>query len=76
MALTARRLSVVQFTTEGHRPYLHAVDDAFAGDVDLAQLTKLYGASDDERRYSPPVCTSATATVRSGHPNPERISTS
>ena len=66
----------VQLTTDGHRPYLQAIDKAFTGGVDYAQLVKLYGPSVDERRYSPPVCTSAAATVRSGDPDPERISTS
>ena len=43
---------------------------------DKSQLVKLYGTDREERRYSPPVCTSATATVRSGNPDLERISTS
>ena len=49
---------------------------AFRGDVDFAQLVKLYGKSEDERRYSPAVCTGMAATVRSGDPDPEHISTS
>jgi len=31
--------------TDGHNPYLEAVEDAFGADVDYAQLQKVYGAS-------------------------------
>jgi IS1 family transposase len=74
----ARRLANrVQLTTDGHRPYLQAVEDAFGADIDYAQLVKLYGpSSDDERRYSPPVCISAEPHRVSGNPDPEHISTS
>ncbi|MEM7483194.1 MAG: IS1 family transposase, partial [Acidobacteriota bacterium] len=34
----------VQLTTDGHRPYLEAVEDAFGADVDYAMLQKLYGS--------------------------------
>ena len=34
----------VQLTTDGHRAYLEAVDEAFGADVDYAMLVKLYGA--------------------------------
>jgi hypothetical protein len=49
----------VQLTTDGHRPYLDATEDAFGGDVDYAMLVKLYGGSGEgalgstEQRYSP-----------------------
>ena len=33
----------VQLTSDGHRAYLDAVEDAFGGDVDYAQLVKMYG---------------------------------
>ncbi len=46
----------VQLTTDGHRPYLQAVDGAFGFDVDYAMLHKLYGPPDaptpQERKYS------------------------
>ena len=35
----------VQLTSDGHRAYLEAVEGAFGGDVDYAQLVKLYGAA-------------------------------
>ena len=45
--------SRVQLTTDGHAAYLEAVEGAFGGDVDFAQLVKLYGPDPDiETRYS------------------------
>ena len=41
--LRARLANRVQLTTDGHRAYLEAVEGAFGGDVDYAQLVKLYG---------------------------------
>ena len=47
----------VQLTTDGHRPYLSAVEDAFGADVDYAMLQKIYGTdAENERRYSPARC--------------------
>ena len=39
-----RVTSRIQLTTDGFRPYINAVDDAFGSDVDYAQLIKIYGA--------------------------------
>src|SRR5262249_49118664 len=33
----------VQLTSDGHKAYLDAVEGAFGGDIDYAQLVKLYG---------------------------------
>lgn len=33
----------VQFTTDGHKPYVDAVEDAFGADIDRATRTKIYG---------------------------------
>jgi IS1 family transposase len=67
----------VQLTTDGHRPYLSAVEDAFGSEVDYAQLVKIYGApTDDERRYSPAKCLGCIPTPITGNPNPKHISTS
>ena len=45
----------VQLTTDGHRPHLQSVEDAFGSEVDYAMLVKLYGPDpEQERRYSPP----------------------
>src|SRR6266542_1003304 len=43
--LRARLANRVQLTSDGHRAYLEAVEGAFGGDVDYAQLVKLYGAA-------------------------------
>lgn len=67
----------VQLTTDGHRAYLEAVEGAFGGDVDFAQLIKLYGpVPEGETRYSPPVCIGTKVNEVVGLPNLDRISTS
>jgi len=67
----------VQLTTDGHAPYLEAVDGAFGKDVDFATLIKLYGkAPDAEKRYSPPTCVGTRKERWSGNPDPNHVSTS
>ena len=67
----------VQLTTDGLRSYLDAVEDAFGGDVDFAQLVKVYGpAPETEARYSPPVCLAANPTPICGEPDMGHVSTS
>lgn len=67
----------VQLTTDGHRAYLNAVEDAFGADVDYAQLQKIYGASDEpEKRYSPAKCIGCDMKTVSGSPDPLHVSTS
>lgn len=74
----ARRLrSRVQLTTDGLRSYVSAVDAAFNGEIDYAQLIKLYGVSPEgDRRYSPAVCIGADSHKVRGNPDPDHISTS
>lgn len=74
----AERLSTrVQLTTDGHIPYLRAVEGAFGADVDYAQLVKLYGeAPDAEKRYSPAQCVGARKERIEGRPDKKHISTS
>ena len=43
--LRDRLANRVQLTSDGHKAYLEAVEGAFGGDVDYAQLVKLYGAA-------------------------------
>ena len=75
-----RLQSRVQLTTDGHRAYLTAVDEAFGGGIDYAMLQKLYGKQGDpenpETRYSPGVCTGVKTEIVSGLPDPLHISTS
>jgi len=67
----------VHITTDGHKAYLEAVEDAFGIDVDYAQLQKIYGASlETETRYSPAVWIGCDRKVVSGNPSPRDVSTS
>jgi IS1 family transposase len=75
--LASRLKHRVQLTSDGHRPYLEAVESAFGADVDYAMLVKLYGQDqENERRYSPAKCIGAVPTVITGRPDPAHISTS
>jgi IS1 family transposase len=76
--LRNRLANRVQLTSDGHRAYLEAVEDAFGMDVDYAQLVKLYGSTsiEDQRRYSPVECLGAIPTPITGTPDPKHISTS
>jgi IS1 family transposase len=67
----------VQITTDGHKAYLEAVENAFGADIDYAQLQKVYGApSEGHKRYSPAVCIGCDMKVVSGDPDPKHVSTS
>jgi IS1 family transposase len=67
----------VQLTTDGHKPYLSAVEDAFGADIDYAVLQKIYGAEPgSETRYSPAVCLGCKVETVTGTPDPKHISTS
>jgi IS1 family transposase len=68
----------VQLTSDGHKAYLEAVEGAFGGDVDYAQLVKLYGATSESAkgRYSPAECIGAHKQPIEGNPDPKHISTS
>lgn len=68
----------VQLTTDAHRPYLTSVHGAFKGEVDYAQLQKIYGSGDEKPspRYSQPKCMGTATKVISSNPNPDHISTS
>jgi IS1 family transposase len=75
--LAGRLAHRVQLTTDGHKPYLTAVEDAFGSDIDYAMLVKIYGAERaGEARYSPAQCMGARKAVISGTPERAHISTS
>lgn len=76
--LASRLRTRVQLTTDGHKAYLDAVEDAFGADIDYAQLIKLYGNEGREgaARYSPAVCTGTREVGVTGAPDPKHISTS
>ncbi len=75
--LEKRLASRIQLTSDGHKVYLNAVIDAFADQVDYAQLVKHFGnAPEGQRRYSPAICNGQEKIMRLGDPDPKHISTS
>lgn len=75
--LAGRLNSKVQLTSDGHKAYLTAVEDAFGCEIDYAMLVKQYGkAIEDEKRYSPAACLGTKKTIITGKPDKEHISTS
>ena len=78
--LAARLANSVQLTTDGHKAYLGAVEDAFGAGIDYAMLVKIYGNAPEgaEVRYSPAQCMGARKAVqrvasRSSNTFPRRL---
>ena len=75
--LAKRLANRVQLTSDGHAPYLQAVEGAFGADIDYAMLVKIYGPSPEgQRRYSPAECVGAVKKVVEGKPDKSKVSTS
>jgi IS1 family transposase len=78
--LRQRLVNRVQLTTDGHKAYLSAVEDAFGADIDYAMLIKLYGeppsSPEAARRYSPSECVGTRTENIAGNPDPKHVSTS
>lgn len=77
--LATRLTGRVQLTTDGHKAYLQAVEDAFGANVDYAMLVKLYGeptGSETARRYSPGECCGTIKGAVCGKPDERHVSTS
>jgi IS1 family transposase len=76
--LRSRLANRVQLTSDGHKPYLEAVEGAFGGDIDYAVLQKIYGTAPESARgrYSPAECIGAKKERIEGSPDPAHISTS
>jgi hypothetical protein len=75
--LRTRLANKAQLTTDGHKAYLEAVEGAFGGDVDFAQLVKLYGPTiTAPGRYSPAECIGARKVAIEGSPDIKHVSTS
>ncbi len=75
--VASRLRNRVQLTTDGHKPYLEAVEGAFGMDVDYAQLVKLYGDNPEpQKRYSPAKIRGIEKNVIQGEPDREHVSTS
>jgi IS1 family transposase len=75
--LADRMANRIQLTTDGHRVYLDAVEQAFGSNIDYSMLVKVYGSDPEaETRYSPAVCISAIPVPVNGDPKLDRVSTS
>ena len=75
--LESRLTNRVQLTGDGFKLYLNAVIDAFAHEIDYAQLVKYFGNEPEgQKRYSPAICTGAKKVIRLGDPEVKHISTS
>jgi IS1 family transposase len=75
--LASRLASRTQLTSDGHGPYLAAVEDSFGADIDYAILVKHcadpVGAPG---RYSPGECIKTEQRRVEGRPDPAHVSTS
>lgn len=75
--LASRMSGRIQLTSDGHRPYVDAVEAAFGSEVDFAQLIKVYGeGAESQKRYSPAECVGCKKSKISGNPDEKHISTS
>lgn len=79
--MLARRIANrIQLTSDGHKPYIEAVESAFGSEIDFAQLVKIFnlpeGETHTERKYSPGECCGTRVEIRTGDPDPHHISTS
>jgi IS1 family transposase len=78
--LASRMANRIQLTTDGHKMYIEAVEEAFGRDIDYAMLVKQYGSEgmpkETSRRYSPAECTGAEKRRISGNPDMKHVSTS
>jgi IS1 family transposase len=75
--LRQRIVGCAQITTDGFRPYVNAVEDAFGANVDYAMLVKMYlDSGNADTRYSPGEIVDARPIPISGKPKPWLISTS
>lgn len=80
--LASRLANRVQLTTDGHKAYLQAVEDAFGANIDYAILLKLFGGKGSgprevtEVKYSQPSNPRILKLVQKGNPVHTNISTS
>lgn len=76
--LRGRLANRIQLSSDGHKPYLEAVEGAFGGDIDYAVIQKIYGTAPEAQkgRYSPAICTGVKRERVEGSPDPAHISTS
>jgi transposase-like protein/IS1 family transposase len=66
-----------QVTTDGFKPYQHAIVLSLGAQyVDFAQLVKIYASVEPDTRYSPAECTGAKKVAIYGNPDMKMVSTS
>lgn len=76
--LASRLQGRIQLTTDGHGPYIAAVEKVFGAAIDYAMLVKIYEGSDQEgqKRYSPAGFVKADKRRITGNPDEKEVSTS
>jgi IS1 family transposase len=75
--LALRLANRVQLTSDGHKPYLEAVEQSFGAAIDYAMLIKHYDAPVGAiGRYSPGECTGTEQRRVEGRRDPKHVSTS
>jgi IS1 family transposase len=75
--LASRLANRIQLTSDGHKMYLQSVEEGFGGDVDFAQLIKIYGETPEgTHRYSPAECLGTEKHAIVGNPDAKHVSTS
>jgi IS1 family transposase len=75
--VASRMKNRVQVSTDGFHAYPEALESAFGGEVDYAQIVKIYGTYEfGERRYSSSGVLSSEKHVVTGMPDVDLISTS
>ena len=66
MMISRRLASRVQLTSDGHKPYLEAIEGAFVRYC--YAMEGLRAAPEGQRRYSPAICTGAHKRIVEGDP--------
>lgn len=76
--LASRLATRVQLTSDGHKPYVEAIEGAFGSEIDYSTLVKLYNnpPTGNQTRYSPGVCCGAKKVRIVGNPDKKHVSTS
>ena len=75
--LALRLANRVQLTSDGHKPYLEAVEQSFGADIDYVMLIKHYGEPIGALgRYSPGECTGIEQRRVEGRPDKAHVSIS
>ena len=75
--LKNRLANRVQITTDGHKMYLEAIEQAFGADADYAMLVKMYGQDPEpEKRYGSAKCMGAEKHRIMGNPDAKAVSNS